>query len=62
MNPHFLYNTLESINALAKIEGQEKISGAITELAGLLRASLPGAKQEISLRDELQYAGQYLSL
>ena len=57
MNPHFLYNTLESINALAKIEGQEKISGAITELAGLLRASLPGAKQEISLRD-----GQYLSL
>ena len=28
----------------------------------LLRASLPGAKQEISLRDELQYAGQYLSL
>ena len=62
MNPHFLYNTLESINALAKIEGQEKISEAITELAGLLRASLPGAKQEISLRDELQYAGQYLSL
>lgn len=62
MNPHFLYNALESINALAKIEGQEKISGAITELAGLLRASLPGAKQEISLRDELQYAGQYLSL
>lgn len=62
INPHFLYNTLESINALAKIEGQEKISGAITELAGLLRASLPGAKQEISLRDELQYAGQYLSL
>lgn len=62
INPHFLYNTLESINALAKIEGQEKISEAITELAGLLRASLPGAKQEISLRDELQYAGQYLSL
>lgn len=62
MNPHFLYNTLESINALAKLEGQEKISGAITELAGLLRASLPGAKQEISLRDELQYARQYLSL
>lgn len=62
MNPHFLYNTLESINALAKLEGQEKISGAITELAGLLRASLPGAIQEIPLRDELQYAGQYLSL
>lgn len=62
MNPHFLYNTLESINALAKLAGQEQISGAITELAGLLRVALSGKEQEIRLRDELQYARQYLEL
>lgn len=62
MNPHFLYNTLESINALAKLQNQKEISQAITKLAALLRASLPGNDQEILLSQELDYVRQYLEL
>ena len=29
INPHFLYNTLESINSMAKIDGEEEIARAI---------------------------------
>ncbi len=62
MNPHFLFNTLESINALAKLEGQKEISDSITKLAGLFRASLPGKGEEIPLAQELDYVRQYLEL
>ena len=62
MNPHFLYNTLESINALAKLQNQKEISQAITKLAALLRASLPENDQEILLSQELDYVRQYLEL
>lgn len=62
MNPHFLYNTLESINALAKLHSQEDISEAITKLSRLLRASLSGKNQEIPLSQELDYIRQYLEL
>ena len=57
MNPHFLYNTLESINALAKLQNQKEISQAITKLA-----ALPGNDQEILLSQELDYVRQYLEL
>lgn len=62
MNPHFLYNTLESINALAKLHEEQEISGAVTGLARLMRASLSGKELEIPLRQELEYAEQYLKL
>lgn len=62
MNPHFLYNTLESINALAKLHSQKDISEAITKLSRLLRASLSGKNQEIPLSQELDYIRQYLEL
>lgn len=62
MNPHFLYNTLESINSIAKIHGEEEISICITRLAKLLRTSIYGEKQEIFFKDEVSYIEQYLNL
>lgn len=62
MNPHFLYNTLESVSAMAKLSGQEDIVRVIRMLSHLLRASLSGDKQEIALKQELIYIRYYLEL
>lgn len=62
MNPHFLYNTLESVNAMAKLSGQDEIVRVIRMLSHLLRASLSGGRQEIPLRQELIYIEYYLEL
>lgn len=62
MNPHFLYNALESISSMAKIEGQEEIVQAVRMLSQLLRANISGKKQEIPLAEEIDYIRQYLSL
>lgn len=62
MNPHFLYNALEGISAMARMRRQTEISDAIGKLAGLLRVSLSGKEQEIPLSMELTYVRQYLEL
>ena len=53
MNPHFLYNTLESISSMAKLSGQEDIVHTIHMLGYLLRASINGNTQKIPLQKEL---------
>ena len=62
MNPHFLYNALESMSSMAKLAGQTELTQAIQALGRLLRASISGTEQEIPLRGELDYIRQYMSL
>ena len=52
MNPHFLYNSLESISAMAKLEKQDRIVKVLQKLSYLLRASLSDSRQEITLEKE----------
>lgn len=62
LNPHFLFNALNSIRALIiedPIRGQE----AVTKLAGILRYSLhTGAAELATLRAEMEFVEDYLSL
>ena len=60
MNPHFLYNTLESIGSMAKLQGQKEIVDCIKKLSHLLRVSISTNTQEISLSQELSYTEKYL--
>lgn len=60
MNPHFLYNTLETINCIAKINHQEEIAEIISALARLLRTSIKGKNAIISLGQEIKYTRDYL--
>lgn len=60
INPHFLYNTLESINMLAKIYDVQDISDMVTSLGDLLRASFSKEKNRITIREELDYIKSYL--
>lgn len=62
LNPHFLFNSLNSIRSLIEIEPKTAKS-AITTLSSLLRNSLLlGKKSFISLQEEMQLVEEYLKL
>lgn len=62
LNPHFLFNSLNSIRALIDIE-PVKAKKSVTTLSNLLRNSLVSGKNEfIPLHEELQIVGSYLEL
>lgn len=62
MNPHFLYNTLESIRMMAVIEDKEDIAKAIEGLADLFRYSIRTKSDIVDIRDELQHVEHYIFL
>ena len=62
MNPHFLYNSLESISAMARLREQEEIVNAIRLLSQLLRGSLSSGVQEIPLSGEIEDVSCYLEM
>ena len=62
LNPHFLFNSLHSISALAMIDGLRARDMCI-KLAAFLRASLGlGSRDRIPLRDEIALARSYLEV
>lgn len=60
INPHFLYNTLNTIKWMAKIQGNTSVSKAITALTKLLRISTNLGRDMISLREEIDYVMNYV--
>jgi hypothetical protein len=62
INPHFLFNTLNSIYALA-VKNDEKTADAVINLAGLMRYMIKEAHgDKISLQKELDYLTNYVEL
>jgi sensor histidine kinase YesM len=62
LNPHFLFNSLNSIKALISIE-PSSAKQAITDLSNLMRNSLKmGKKKLVTLEEELTLVKDYLSL
>lgn len=62
INPHFLYNTLDSINALAILNDEAEISKMITSLGMLLRLSIGNPDKYLTLRDEFSYVQAYIAI
>ena len=62
INPHFLYNTLESITWMVEAQENEGAVRMISELAKLLRVSLSRGKTIISIKDELQHSRSYMNI
>ncbi|MBE5983262.1 MAG: sensor histidine kinase [Paenibacillaceae bacterium] len=62
MNPHFLYNTLESINWRAKSVGAKDISSMAENLGTLLRITLDQKSKEVPLRRELELVQCYMTI
>lgn len=62
INPHFLYNTLQSIGTLALRHGSEEISDKVAELGAILRYSMDFETETVPLQKEIQHIEHYLSL
>lgn len=62
LNPHFLFNTLNSIRAMVE-ENKKKARQMITELSEFLRFSLlNGSKEEVTVGDEIEAIRNYLNI
>lgn len=62
INPHFLYNTLESVNWRAKAIGEKQISEMVEALGRLLRATLSKGSEILPLIKELEFTKSYLTI
>lgn len=62
INPHFLYNTLESITWMIEGERNDEAVFMIAQLAKLFRISLSKGHTVISIKDELQHAQSYMNI
>ena len=62
INPHFLYNTLESITWMVEAQENEAAVRMISELAKLLRVSLSRGKTIIPIKDDLQHSRSYRNI
>ncbi|ANE45315.1 hypothetical protein SY83_02070 [Paenibacillus swuensis] len=62
INPHFLYNTLETIRMQAVINDETEIAGSVTSLAKMLRYSISGTDDFVTLEKEITHVTHYLYL
>ena len=62
INPHFLYNTLDTINWQAIEQQQFSISQMITKLAQILRYSIHNSNEIVTIRTELEFLKKYIYL
>ena len=62
INPHFLYNTLDSIIWMIEGERYQEAIFMIRELASLFRISLSKGKTMITIEDELKHAKNYMNI
>lgn len=62
INPHFMYNTIDTINwmAIKKIGKGNEVSEMLNMLSQLLRYSLSNTDTFVSLREEINYTKKYL--
>ncbi|MDS0524240.1 sensor histidine kinase [Clostridium sp. SHJSY1] len=62
INPHFLYNTLDSIVWMAENGNSQDVITMVTSLARLFRISLSKGKNIISVEQEIEHARNYLTI
>ncbi|MEO2238882.1 histidine kinase [Dorea sp. YH-dor226] len=62
INPHFLYNTLDTIYMLARINGEETTMKMIQALSRYLRLSLSKGRDMVTVEDELENVKSYMEI
>ena len=62
INPHFIYNTLNSIKWMATIQGANGISEMTTALAKLLKSISKGTSLLVSVREEFSLLQDYFTI
>ncbi len=62
INPHFLYNTLESISMMATLNDDDEASEMAALLGSILRYSISDINQMVTLSDEIAQVRKYVQL
>ncbi|MGH4050123.1 MAG: sensor histidine kinase [Clostridium sp.] len=62
INPHFLYNTLDSVNWLALSNGNKDISAMVVKLSKLMRLSLNKGFEFYTFEEEIEHVMAYLDI
>jgi two-component system sensor histidine kinase YesM len=62
INPHLLYNTLESVYWKCMLQGENEAADMIKDLSKLMRISLSRGRELIRLDEELEHAMAYVNL
>ncbi len=62
INPHFLYNTLETIRMKAKINKEPEIEELVKMLAKIMRRNIQVSDKEVTLKSEVQLIEYYLKI
>lgn len=62
INPHFLYNTLDTINWMALDKDEFDISNAIGTLATILRYAITNSNEKVTVKDEADWLKKYIYL
>jgi two-component system sensor histidine kinase YesM len=62
INPHFLYNTLDSIYSIAVIHKVDEIADMASALSKFFRISLSGGKTDTSLKEALDIVKSYVTI
>jgi len=60
INPHFLYNTLDSVIWMAEDRQHQQVIEMAAALAKLFRISISGGREIISIGEEVEHVRQYL--
>jgi two-component system sensor histidine kinase YesM len=62
VNPHFMFNTLESIRMRSLIKGEGETADIIEHLSTLLRKTINWGEDYITIEDELLFVENYLQI
>lgn len=62
INPHFLYNTLDMVYWMAKLEKQDNIANLIADLADFFRLSLNKGEDITTVRKEVEHVQKYMEI
>ncbi|GAA0807332.1 sensor histidine kinase [Faecalicatena orotica] len=62
INPHFLYNTLDSIIWMSEAGQNEEVVLMTSALAKLLRQSISNDREQVTVAEEIEYVRSYLTI
>lgn len=62
INPHFLYNSLDTIRMMAVLDDKDDIAAALLHLSALFRYHVRNSDRPVMIMEELEQVNNYLAL
>lgn len=62
INPHFLFNTLETFRMMAELEDMNQLADSIARLGSLMRYNISLGRHTVTLQNELDVVGDYVEI